>query len=566
MAVLILAGFGDGVAAPLDLSGNVGYNYRQLVDPDGRDTISNQVRAMLNAHAYLWQPWLATLDSTISATQDATEYDDKSNTTDTTLFTGDVDFKLLPQSSTPFSLGYRYSDSRVDTFSIDDPLIALGQDFTTRRLSLSQALLSKAGHRLKATYDKNEWSSDKSGSIEDELYGLELDLRLPKQRLVTEGTYQKSDQARAARERKRSMFEVDHFYYPTRSLRIDSRANWYRTENNFPLGTFANTGNSDTDLAQVSSFFFWRPVGRPLTVSGGARVFDFNSTASTGATLNNKSYSLSAGAIYQMTKNFRVDGDAAYTALEGNSGGQTDNSRQRLGALFQSDVAPVLGAAYQWFVSASLLNETDDVNTRQSVNGTLSHELQRMWSTGKSSNLRSSISQSLSPNWQSDGGDQQYRLEHSWNSAWLQSGALGSTQVQLILSDLRDLGDRNDNQQLANFQFLRTQNLTRRSTLSGNLTIQVVNQHYELLPDSSVTTGTARIDYRHMALFGVPRLRFLSDFYWSRAGTSDSLDRGEWENRLDYSLGLLEMMASMRFIDNDADIYELWYFQVTRSF
>ena len=91
-------------ASPLDLSGSVGYNYRQLVDPDGHDTISNQVRGILNARTYLWQPWLATLDTTISATQDATDFDDKQSTTDSTLLTGDLDLRILPQSSTPFSL------------------------------------------------------------------------------------------------------------------------------------------------------------------------------------------------------------------------------------------------------------------------------------------------------------------------------------------------------------------------------------------------------------------------------------------------------------------------------
>ncbi len=164
-------------------------------------------------------------------------------------------------------------------------------------------------------------------------------------------------------------------------------------------------------------------------------------------------------------------------------------------------------------------------------------------------------------------GDTAHRLDHSGSLAWNQSAWGGTTLLQLTLSDSRNFGDADDEQQLVNFQASRTQNINRRSSLSGHLTLQTVRRDFAGgSNDGTVTTTTAQINYQHAQLFGVPRLAFASDLRLSEASTDEGLDRNEWENRLDYSIGLVNSSLSLRLIDNGDDSSSLLYFRVTRRF
>ena len=140
--------------------------------------------------------------------------------------------------------------------------------------------------------------------------------------------------------------------------------------------------------------------------------------------------------------------------------------------------------------------------------------------------------------------------------------------VQLTLADSRQSGASDGNQQFVNFQLLRNQNIDRLQTLNGNLTLQSVHRDFNGSGNNdTVVTATGQINYNHSRIMGVPRLRFTSDLRLSRADSDEWVDRGEWENRLDYSIGLLDARFSWRktvlISDND---FDLVYFQVTRRF
>jgi hypothetical protein len=81
-----------------------------------------------------------------------------------------------------------------------------------------------------------------------------------------------------------------------------------------------------------------------------------------------------------------------------------------------------------------------------------------------------------------------------------------------------------------------------------------------------VTTTTGQVNYRHSRIFGVPQLHFLSDLRISRAATDEANDRAEWENRLDYNIGLLDISLSWRRIDTETEDFDLLYLQATRRF
>jgi hypothetical protein len=238
-----------------------------------------------------------------------------------------------------------------------------------------------------------------------------------------------------------------------------------------------------------------------------------------------------------------------------------------LGTLYQSDLADLKGFTYQWFASAAADIQSDPFQDQQSLALSLGHDAQKMWWTGEGSSLRLSLNQSLNENLQAGGGDSTHRLDHSASLGWNQSAWNGTTLLQMTLADSRDLGGQGDAQQLINFQASRQQNISRLSSLSGDLTLQTVRRDFSGGPNNgTVTSATGQINYQHMRIFGVPSLQFQSDLRLSQASTDEGTDRNEWENRLDYSTGLVDTSLSYRILDDGINNSKLLYFRLMRRF
>ncbi|MBK8161771.1 MAG: hypothetical protein IPK65_01045 [Gammaproteobacteria bacterium] len=233
----------------LDLSGSVGYALRTLRGSSSLDTTSNQLRGVVNARSYIWQPWFATADASLRFTQDSSDYDGGASSTDTSIVSGDLDLNVLSQSRTPFSLTYNASDSRVDVISLASPLTTLGsQEFQTRRLALKQSYFTEQGDRFQARYDRNKWSARDGDSYEDYLFGVEMDLRRQRHTLTAKTSYQETERNVLDQNTETTVFNVDHFYHPGRALRVDSMASYYGTDtaSDQPLNS-TNQGDSSDE-------------------------------------------------------------------------------------------------------------------------------------------------------------------------------------------------------------------------------------------------------------------------------------------------------------------------------
>jgi hypothetical protein len=240
-----------------------------------------------------------------------------------------------------------------------------------------------------------------------------------------------------------------------------------------------------------------------------------------------------------------------------------------MGALYQSDMYEILSHyTYQWHTSASFQNQDTGEEAVQTTQVRLGHDAQRLWLMGGNGTLRLSLTQAVSANqFSGDADATTERLDNSGSLSWDKLDSFSTSMVQLTLADSRAFGDQEDNQQFANVQVLRTQTLTDLSTLSGNLTVQAVSRDFNDLGDDDTVTATGQLNYQQAGLFAVARLRFLSDLRLSKAATDDGIDRTEWENRLDYVIGLLDTSLSWRWIDlNNNEDYNIIYFQVNRRF
>lgn len=576
LLVLMLWPFVAGAApgmldAPIEWNGDLGYSLRILSGDSSGDATSQQLRGSINAKTWLWEPWLATVDLGLRGTWDTTDYDNSglSSSNTASIITGDLDLGVLPRSRTPFQLSYRVSDTRVDAIDIENPLTTLGgREFRTSRLSMKQSYFTSNGQRFQARYDNNRWKSNVD-NYADWLLGGEMSLKLPKQTLQAKVSYQDREASVLNQNTQTTIINVDHFYYPSRALRIDSMASLYDSDKTSeqPLNS-TNQADSNTDLTQLSSFVFWRPENRPLSISGGVRLYDLGSST-TGNDISVNNLSTTAGLLYQYTKNIRFDANIDHAVVD-TDGQQVTSNSERGGILYQSDLHEIFDDfSYQYFASyAFQLREADNIDSQgQSVS--LGHDAQRVWLNDRFTSWRLSLSQTWNGNQQTtnDIDTDTQQLNHSASLAWDSSDESASTSVQFTLSDARQSGDSENNQQFANFQAHRTQYLDRRSSLSGNLTVQTVRQDFNGQGNNdTVTTATGQVNYRHSRVMGVPNLSFLSDLRVSRAATDEGVDRGEWENRLDYIIGMLDTRFSWRYTELNNERFSLLYLQVTRRF
>ena len=179
------------------------------------------------------------------------------------------------------------------------------------------------------------------------------------------------------------------------------------------------------------------------------------------------------------------------------------------------------------------------------------------------------------------------KLRHSASLAFNSQLWKGYVLAQVTLSDSREMGDLNAVYQLINAQFNCTQALGGKSFLSGNFTVQQVLSEYDevirysgvdsatnqsVVPGDVITrerdtkTSTASIRFEHVRAFGVPRLRFTTNYMVSKISTAGALDREDWESALSYRIGLLDTNVSYRVTDTDGRDYDLLYFRVMRRF
>ncbi len=552
----------------VDVSGSAGYTYRAIIGSTSSDASSNQLRGAVNAQSYLWQPWFATLTAGLRFTQDATNYEGAGTSTNTSILTGDFDLNVLSQSKTPFSLTYQTSDSRVDTVSLPNTVTTLGgREFTTRRLALRQSYFNDRGDRFLGRYDRNTWETRGGEDYLDQLVGLEMNVRRPRHTLSAKTTYQEIERNVLDQRTDNFVVNVDHYYHPHRAFRVDSMLSHFDSESasTQPLNS-TNLGDSTMDLTQLSSFMFYRPLDRPLSLSAGVRVFNLNAE-NAGNQLEQTSVSGMSGLFYQMTKNLRLDANVEGTVIDNDE--RTQSSRQRVGALYQSDLREIFARmTWNWYTSASVQHQ--DLNEVDILTSTLriGHDAQRLWLTQGRGTFRLSLSQSVSGIEQSGDADLgTQRIDHSGSFSWDRYSEGATTMFQVTLSDSRGYGDQEDEQQFANIQFMRTQTLSLRSQLSGNLTVQYVRRDFIGMRDDDTVAATGQVNFQHMDLFNIAQLRFHSDLRISHAAMDEGLDRAEWENRLSYAIGLLDTSASWRYINLDnEEKYSLVYFQVNRRF
>ncbi len=571
---------------PLEASGFLGYYYRSYTEDNGVENVSHQLGGTVNASTYFGEPWLATANLAVNLTQDSSESTGASSqsTVDSQMITGDFGLNVLPQSRTPFGLSLQLTDSRVDTVDAGlTPITFVGEEYSTMYLRLRQSVLMQNGGRLRFNYDFRNWESSSSGEYDDETLGAEVDLRKPKQHLVARGTIQTNEHSISERVNESLILDLSHFYYPVRNFRLDSKVSYYDYERSFLDPLAVDKRLTNYDMTQLSSNAFWRPSDYPLSFTAGVRVF---SSAGSGGSVSGSDISnlaINSGMFYQVSQNLRLD--ASFSSLyQDVSGVQDDVHRQAAGLLYQTDLSEVYGFMYQAYLDGNFVHNVDVDDDVYDWSLTLGHSLARTWWPAERTSmtsLRLNLNQSLGyagATGEVLASSSLLRIDHSASFSFNQQAWGGNSLAQLTLSDSRNTSTKDEagatigsdfEQQLVNLQLSRDQDLGRRSSITGDITVQYVrvrNEAAAVVVESGSTTSTGRVRFQRYQMLGVPKLQFSSDYVVSKASTEGAIDRSDWENRFSYMIGKMDTSVSYRLTETDSRNYDLLYFRLMRRF
>lgn len=574
VAVLNSTSAGAIQYGPVNVSGAIGYNFRYLDGSTNQQTLSNHAVGSLYANTYLWRPWLATTDAgaTIALDHSTVKDDDPANgsgelATNSAITTGNINLNVLPQSRTPLSMRFAVTDTRVDNTQIDNDAFVVLQDADARsyKVGVRQSLIHDQGHRAVVTYDNNRWTSGRNGVYQDQLAAATGDILLEKQRVSINAKYQESSRSKSAENNKSSLLDAVHYLHVGEAWRFDTRGNYFHNEREFNVPSFnRQSGTGITDISQFSIFSFYRPPLGRLSTSGGIRVYDF-AGENDGQLNEAKSFTATAGSFFQFNKQWRVDASTAFTTLDSNNV-ERDITRLHGGVLYQSDIRQVKGFSVNWFGSTGLDRIDDTGDTVDTFSGSVGHNWQRAWYQEDRSRFSLSFNQSLTESYFSENKDSQHRIENTGAVGWDRVGKTVSSYARMILSDRRAFGDQAGDEQLVNLQANQSWHLSRRSSVSGNITLQRVFQDFGDYDDRSVTSATSRISYQNKAIFNVPRLSFSTAIFAAHADQAEGEERYEWDNRLDYLIGRLIAGVTYRTVRYDELDYHLLFFQAQRQF
>jgi hypothetical protein len=541
---------------PVRIGGILSYSLR-------RDSFEEQQRnqtgltATLNAstNTYIWQPWFARVDGSLGVTSstDSSSGNEAASSSKSVVVTGSGQLSVLAQSKFPFEAHFQRSDSRVSSD------LALANGYANQRYGFTQRYFRDAGEMMFGWDRTTQTSADSGRDLQDSLQ-LRMSHRLENHRLQLAGDRNTNTHEVTGERAAQDNLSLQHSYAPNPSMSVESLANISRSDYQLLQGS------NDSRLLQLSSNAFWRPLGRPMTVNGGVRVFalgtDSTGFAVTGNPSGNRILNANAnlGVSYEVNRFTRISGSANVNMTD-NNGAKSTSTSQAVSAGYQPDAIEWGAFRYNWGTTANASNQTGGETADRQLALQFSHSLSRSIKLEGGSTVGIDVGQSLSVSSGSASGSEgasTKQLIHNGSVSWDLSQQAGSALLRLSASDSRALDGNQEFFQLINFQASSTFPASSYSSWTGNLTIQAVRQgKNERLAsvepiDGFVTHSGGSIGYQNQRLFGNRRLRFVSDLRLNSQsllplfGSGKDQEVSAWDNRLNYSIGRTQLQLSLQ--------------------
>jgi hypothetical protein len=566
---------------PWRTSGTLALDLRWLRFEDGARVRQSALLADLETATYIWQPWFAQLrlGAGFVASTDSNGHEGEPRVAATgNTVTGHAQLSVFPASRFPFSLRAEATDSRTN---ID----ALGNDYRTRRLTLSQAYRPESGNdHYQLQIDASHLLTDE---LRDRLVTIDADaIRLRGAHRFELGMNLADHRVDGIGEQTRlSVLTGRHGWHPSDALGVDSLASWHRTRTRVHDDVFDL--DLGTDVRQLSSLVTWRPRDGDLPLAvppntlfvGSARWVD-SRTLGTIEGPGITSLNATVGASTDISASWRVSAALSANQFDVGSGDPSRNASVNAAANWTPRSLP--WGAWRWLPSLALnagMTRGNDDSDREFAAAQVSHALTRDFerggtpdgdSGGESDRLSLSLSQSVGVLVDDSvlGRERTATLTHSVGLYWQSALADGRSQrfASASASDYRSRNGEDIAFQLVNLQWSQRTQLSRQSAWSGSVTLQASRNEQTVtdlisgapvrLSDGWQHFASGTMSYEHQRAFGVPRLRFTllggvatQELSRRSAGDIDAPLRytsRSLEARLDYAIGRLEARLAAR--------------------
>lgn len=571
--------------APILYSGSLSNTVRTTGSSDQEREYGNIVAASVRANSYVWEPYIVTVDGTVTVGHDF-EAGGGDGVSNSVVASGTGTINILPLSPIPTSISYTHTESVLDS---DRP----GVEFSGDQLTISSRARIDEDLNISSFVSADQVDQGEDGTDR----GLETSLSVVK-------NFEESTLTGNARYRVREFTagepgeedSEDTLAFAT--VTYESSPFEDTRMQNFATALFSDeTEGDDRDLRyslQTVTSVQWRPDDRAFSVNGSLRGL-WEQVESSGTDPDDDGQSTATVATATVGLNYPINPhlvanvgfNAAYENIDesgagGNSGLGDEGERERvsfIGSLAYESESYDVGE-FDWRFSADgtaeLGYETDDGPT-ESVGIGAGHTLTRGFDAGMPGPLQLSFSQSAGATQTLD-DTPTVNIAHTLalSSSWVDEGT--STFVRLSATDDRDLiGEDRSEFQLAQFLLSRQASIDLDSYWRANLSLQISRQTFEDEGTDTSFSANGELGYNARNIFGVENFDFLSELILTSQGPprvfgddeddddSDFL-RADWRNRLEYRIGRLLFRLEGTVFWEDGEIGDLVLFRVKREF
>lgn len=525
----------------------------------GQDSEQTELTGTLQGNGFIWRPWFATSRIKLNFSQTKTELEQEAEAgrreMKYELVSGKAIINWFPQSHFPLNTFMEVSDSRIESETVGVPLEDINI-LRRERFGLTQAyrpLNSRSNYSLQAVRTRL-FENDLDGEDISDIKATGSH-RFKKQSLAYNLNFRETVRNEASIQRNENMggFSMRHSYQPDQAFTIMTSFNFTRNEELQNPDTLADGFEKRDDSTSLTSHMSWRSKDNKWTARGNLSALrnrTFQETAK-----EEETNIASAGITYEITPSLRLLGNVGNTRTRSKDQQETEQSIQNATLKFTPTPFPLGGFQYHWNAQLFLGNtNTSENQSLQSGTLGLNHGLEKVVGNDKGRNVTLSLNEGVTQ-LEDSGGTRQLTVNHLGSVAVLWTRPSSTSLIQMALSDTRITGNEADSQ-----QNIPIDRVTRRVNLVGSHQVRITRLQSL---DGNVNLGATRVNDRgeenrsrsyqasagytvNHALF-VDKLRFRSRLeYAGQRSESGSVDneeqvRGSWDNRLDYTVGLLTL-------------------------
>ncbi len=557
-------------SAPVRVWGDLTAIYRERdYNAGSNSAVDSLLISTVNVSSYIWQPWFALVDGSLSLTSDKRENSDQVNV-DNQYLRGKFRLNLFPSSRFP-TLFY----AEKNTNERYDELFA--RNIVNTVVGLRQQYISLDGkHFYSANIERAEREDIDQESFVNDSANVKARYKMNNNIFYGDVDYSKIEKP-TRDDALNYAVTARHTYANNSNFTVDSRVSTTQSHNDFI------TNSNDTKNNQVSSFLLWRPGRNPnLHITGSLRVsdleqryqqYDANLITNTDNISERATININQGLIYNYSPRITFTESINRTELQNKKTQQYINS-EAVGVTYNSGSLDFNSGFYNWYASSNLNRQYGaTIQSEKYFKNQLGHSLSKDFMYHQAVLIQTTFNQSVAYEIRKNQENSSY-FNHSVTANWSKSNFVNTSAIRFTYTDIRNMSIENNVFQLANIQFSYDYRINRHTHFLANVTVQK-SQISTNLKTTNTQYSNGQISYNTSRFFNVTGLSFKSELRISnKVNDGDEITSSKygsyrdnmWRNEVVYRIGLFESRASLDYVKNGEVYDRVFKIQFTRNF